>query len=226
MWSGCRDLNPGPPRPERGALPSCATSRFEVAVYRRRAGQPAGVWEPPGWPPRRRRRSGSAWRVVRATSSAGSRGPASAPAEDGGVLVQGQLDQGHPAAPLGSQQGDHVLDPDGPLQQPGHHRRGRDGGVDPPVGGEQPGVLGVVDPRDHPGHRVPASDEQAHHQVVLVVAGGRDHRVDGVEAEAVQHPRLAGVAGDHRPAGPGGRWRRPARPPAPRGRPGPGGRRC
>ena len=26
-WSGCRDLNPGPPRPERGALPSCATSR-------------------------------------------------------------------------------------------------------------------------------------------------------------------------------------------------------
>src|SRR5205823_12904663 len=26
-WSGWRDLNPRPPRPERGALPSCATSR-------------------------------------------------------------------------------------------------------------------------------------------------------------------------------------------------------
>src|ERR1700722_17512579 len=26
-WSGCRDLNPGPLRPERSALPSCATAR-------------------------------------------------------------------------------------------------------------------------------------------------------------------------------------------------------
>src|ERR1700722_7127713 len=26
-WSGWRDLNPRPPRPERGALPSCATPR-------------------------------------------------------------------------------------------------------------------------------------------------------------------------------------------------------
>jgi hypothetical protein len=30
MWSGCRDLNPGPPAPKAGALPSCATSR-EIA---------------------------------------------------------------------------------------------------------------------------------------------------------------------------------------------------
>src|SRR5277367_4875388 len=28
-WSGCRDLNPGPLRPERSALPSCATARSE-----------------------------------------------------------------------------------------------------------------------------------------------------------------------------------------------------
>ena len=27
-WSGWRDLNPRPPRPERGALPSCATPRI------------------------------------------------------------------------------------------------------------------------------------------------------------------------------------------------------
>ena len=27
-WSGCRDLNPGPPAPKAGALPSCATSRI------------------------------------------------------------------------------------------------------------------------------------------------------------------------------------------------------
>ena len=30
--SGRRDLNPRPPRPERGALPSCATTR-NLAVY-------------------------------------------------------------------------------------------------------------------------------------------------------------------------------------------------
>jgi hypothetical protein len=29
-WSGCRDLNPGPLRPERSALPSCATARGEL----------------------------------------------------------------------------------------------------------------------------------------------------------------------------------------------------
>jgi hypothetical protein len=29
-WSGCRDLNPGPLRPERSALPSCATARSEL----------------------------------------------------------------------------------------------------------------------------------------------------------------------------------------------------
>src|SRR5690606_547764 len=26
-WSGCRDLNPGPPAPKAGALPNCATPR-------------------------------------------------------------------------------------------------------------------------------------------------------------------------------------------------------
>ncbi len=29
MWSGCRDLNPGPLRPERSALPNCATPRCQ-----------------------------------------------------------------------------------------------------------------------------------------------------------------------------------------------------
>ena len=28
-WSGSRDLNPGPPAPEAGALPCCATPRYE-----------------------------------------------------------------------------------------------------------------------------------------------------------------------------------------------------
>jgi hypothetical protein len=28
LWSGWRDLNPRPLRPERSALPSCATARF------------------------------------------------------------------------------------------------------------------------------------------------------------------------------------------------------
>ena len=32
LWLGKRDLNPRPPRPERGALPSCATTR-NLAVY-------------------------------------------------------------------------------------------------------------------------------------------------------------------------------------------------
>ena len=31
--SGRRDLNPRPPRPERGALPSCATTR-KLAIYK------------------------------------------------------------------------------------------------------------------------------------------------------------------------------------------------
>ena len=29
IWSGSRDLNPGPPAPEAGALPGCATPRHE-----------------------------------------------------------------------------------------------------------------------------------------------------------------------------------------------------
>ena len=32
--SGRRDLNPRPPRPERGALPSCATTR-KLVIYKR-----------------------------------------------------------------------------------------------------------------------------------------------------------------------------------------------
>jgi hypothetical protein len=34
VWSGCRDLNPGPPAPKAGALPSCATSRLPAVAYR------------------------------------------------------------------------------------------------------------------------------------------------------------------------------------------------
>ena len=33
LWSGKRDLNPRPPRPERGALPTCATTR-KLVVYK------------------------------------------------------------------------------------------------------------------------------------------------------------------------------------------------
>jgi hypothetical protein len=33
-WSGCGDLNPGPPAPKAGALPSCATSRYFVVLNR------------------------------------------------------------------------------------------------------------------------------------------------------------------------------------------------
>jgi hypothetical protein len=35
-WSGCRDLNPGPPAPKAGALPSCATSREMAGAIVRR----------------------------------------------------------------------------------------------------------------------------------------------------------------------------------------------
>ncbi len=37
VWSGSRDLNPGPLRPERSALPSCATPReADYISYRAR----------------------------------------------------------------------------------------------------------------------------------------------------------------------------------------------
>src|SRR5436309_10749512 len=66
LWSGRGDLNPRPPRPERGALPSCATSRrrhytgdisgavfhafpdapvIERACYRRALPDPQGAGE-------------------------------------------------------------------------------------------------------------------------------------------------------------------------------------
>src|SRR6266487_254940 len=118
-----------------------------------------------------------------------------APADGGGVLVQGDLDEGD-AAVLGSQQRDDVLDADGGVQQPGENRRGGDGGIDTPVLGEQPRVLGIVDPGDDPGDAVGVLGEQAHHEVVLVVAGGRDDGVDGLEAGSIQHGGLARVAGD------------------------------
>ena len=43
MWSGSRDLNPGPLRPERSALPDCATPRCSNSIMRRRQGQPNQV---------------------------------------------------------------------------------------------------------------------------------------------------------------------------------------
>ncbi len=33
QWSGCPDLNRGPPAPKAGALPNCATARSRVIVY-------------------------------------------------------------------------------------------------------------------------------------------------------------------------------------------------
>ena len=32
-WSGCSDLNRGPPAPKAGALPNCATARFHEYNY-------------------------------------------------------------------------------------------------------------------------------------------------------------------------------------------------
>ena len=39
LWSGRPDLNRRPPRPERGALPSCATSREVESVA-----SPSPIW--------------------------------------------------------------------------------------------------------------------------------------------------------------------------------------
>ena len=52
FWSGRRDLNPRPPRPERGALPTCATTRVG----------PRSVPGPTPIPPRRSRTTALAWR--------------------------------------------------------------------------------------------------------------------------------------------------------------------
>src|SRR6266508_2254361 len=59
------------------------------------------------------------------------------------------------------------------------------------------------------GHHRGVLGEQAHDEVVLVVAGGGDDGVDSLEAGSVEHGRLAGIAGDHdaptaRPRLPGG----------------------
>ena len=47
--SGWRDLNPRPLRPERSALPNCATPRATVEVYRLRPGPPNRGGEPRRW---------------------------------------------------------------------------------------------------------------------------------------------------------------------------------
>ena len=40
-WSGCRDSNPGPPAPQAGALPGCATSRWRLLLPTAFAAAPA-----------------------------------------------------------------------------------------------------------------------------------------------------------------------------------------
>src|SRR5690625_1509187 len=43
VWSGWRDLNPRPLRPERSALPSCATPRYCPAILADAPGTVAGA---------------------------------------------------------------------------------------------------------------------------------------------------------------------------------------
>jgi hypothetical protein len=114
-------------------------------------------------------------------------------AGDGGVLVHRHLHQGDlPALQL--EQPHQVAGGDRLL-----HERGEDVGrahrdVHPPLVREQPLVLGVIDPGDHPGNPVLLLRQQRGHQVVLVVAGCRHHDVGGSEVRLVQDPGLAGVA--------------------------------
>ena len=55
-------------------------------------------------------------------------------------------------------------------------------------------VARVVDARDDPLAQVLLLGDLANEHVVLVVAGDRDHEVGALDAGALEHPQLGGVA--------------------------------
>ena len=59
-------------------------------------------------------------------------------------------------------------------------------------------VAGVVDARDDPVAQVLLLGDLADEDVVLVVAGDRDHEVGALDAGALEHPQLGRVAVLHR----------------------------
>src|SRR6185437_9088619 len=72
--------------------------------------------------------------------------------------------------------------------------------VHPPGLVEQPLVVGVVDPRDHPRHPVLGLGQQRYDQVHLVVPGRADDHVAPLQAGLVQRGDLGGVG--EQPLGP------------------------
>ena len=101
--------------------------------------------------------------------------------EERGVLAERDLDQTGPTA-LEGQQPDEGADRDGLLHERGEQVRSRHRHVDTPRLVEQPLVLGVVDPGEHPGDAELLLGQQRDDEVVLVVAGDRDEHVGRLRA--------------------------------------------
>ncbi len=120
------------------------------------------------------------WRTTATTLA--SRGTSSSDRGRPGrrVVGEGDLDQVG-LAPLELQEPHQRPDRDRLLDQGGEQVGRRDGDVDAPRLVEQPPVLRVVDPGDDPGDGELHLGQQGHDEVVLVVAGGGDHDVGGVE---------------------------------------------
>ena len=96
----------------------------------------------------------------------------------GGGRLGGEGDLDEPGvAPLELEEPDERADRDRLLDEGGEEVGGGDGDVDPPGLVEEPVVLRVVDPGDHPGDGELLLGEERDDEVVLVVAGGGDDDV-------------------------------------------------
>ena len=120
-------------------------------------------------------------------------------ADHGRVLVEGHFHETGVAA-LELQQADEHADRDGLLHEAGEQLRRRDGDVHAPHLVEQPVVLRVVHPGEHPGNGELLLGELGDDEVVLVVAGRGDDDVHLVEMRRLQRRHLAGVRGHIRDA--------------------------
>ena len=147
-------------------------------------------------PPARRRPAGRS-RVRRAGSSPARSRCGSFSARTGAPasgVCAGQRDLHEVGLALPQRHQPHqVAHRDRLLDQRREQARGGDRDVDAPVVVEQPLVARVVHPGDDPAHRELGLGQQRHHEVDLVVAGGRDHDVAALQAGLLQRGELAGV---------------------------------